>query len=74
MNDVVVDGMTTSTAVTPGTGPAVVAAISSGEGQPMVPADQLNLLLRRIAELPEAAWAELTQSVEVLERKYPGVS
>jgi hypothetical protein len=74
MNDVVTDGMLTSTVVTPQTGPAVVAAISSGEGQPISPADQLELLIRRAAELPEEAQAELAQSIEKLEKKYHGVS
>jgi len=74
MNDVVTEGMPTSTAVAPQTGPAVVAAISSGEGQPISPADQFEWLIRRAAELPEEAQAELAQSIEKLENKYHGVS
>ena len=74
MNDVVTDGMSTSTVVTPQTGPAVVAAISSGEGQAIGPADQLELLFQRAAELPEEAQAELAQSIEKLEKKYHGDS
>jgi hypothetical protein len=73
MNEVVADEMSTSTAVKPQTRPAVVAAVSSGEGQPIAPADQLQLLMRRAAELPQAAQAELAQSIENLEKKYHGV-
>jgi hypothetical protein len=70
MNDVATDGMPTATVVTPQTGPRVVAAISSSEGQPVAPADQLELLMRRAAELPEEGRAELAQSIERLEDKY----
>jgi hypothetical protein len=52
MNDVAADEIPTSTVVTPQTTPTVVAAISSGEGRPVAPADQLELLMRRAAELP----------------------
>jgi hypothetical protein len=37
MNDVVTEGVPTSTAATRQTEPAVVAAISSGEGHPIAP-------------------------------------
>jgi hypothetical protein len=74
MNDVVADEMPTPTAAKPQTRPGVVAAVSSGEGQPITPADQLQLLMRRAAELPEAAQAELVQSIEILEQKYHGVT
>jgi len=72
MKDAVAEGTPTSAAVTQQTGPTIVAAIASGEGQPVIPADQLELLMRRAAELPEEAQIELVQFIERLEEKHRG--
>jgi hypothetical protein len=74
MKDVVAKGMPTSATamVTPQTGPTIVAAIASGEGQPIIPADQLELLIRRAAELPEEGQIELAHFIEKLEEKHRG--
>ena len=58
--------------VTPQTGPTIVAAIASGEGQVVIAADQLEALMRRAAELPEGAQIELAQFIEELEEKHRG--
>jgi hypothetical protein len=72
MKYVVAEGIPTSAMVTPQTGTTIEAAIASGEGQPVTPADQLELLMRRAAELPESAQIELVHFIEELEEKQRG--
>jgi hypothetical protein len=71
-DDVISEGMPTSATATTQTGPTIVAAVASGEGQSVTPADQLELLMRRAAELPEEAQIEVVQFIEKLEEKHRG--